>query len=80
MRRRNVANLPPSTAEGKAAKGGTMLDQLQVTLNPTGELPVLCCSAVTGDISGFPQLPAETSYQFDMYIDWSLYFLERLEE
>ncbi|XP_075869628.1 utrophin isoform X3 [Nelusetta ayraudi] len=29
MRRRNVANLPPSTADGKAAKGGTMLDQLQ---------------------------------------------------
>lgn len=36
MRRRNVANLPPSTADGKAARGGTMLDQLQVTLTPTG--------------------------------------------
>uniref|UniRef100_A0A3Q3G3A5 Utrophin n=1 Tax=Labrus bergylta TaxID=56723 RepID=A0A3Q3G3A5_9LABR len=29
MRRRNVANLPPSTGDSKAAKGGTMLDQLQ---------------------------------------------------
>uniref|UniRef100_A0A3Q3XEN2 Calponin-homology (CH) domain-containing protein n=1 Tax=Mola mola TaxID=94237 RepID=A0A3Q3XEN2_MOLML len=29
MRRKNVANLPPSTAESKAARGGTMLDQLQ---------------------------------------------------
>ncbi|XP_067339079.1 utrophin isoform X3 [Channa argus] len=29
MRRRNVANLPPSAADGKAARGGTMLDQLQ---------------------------------------------------
>nr|XP_046228897.1 dystrophin isoform X2 [Scatophagus argus] len=29
MRRRNVANLPPPTADGKAARGGTMLDQLQ---------------------------------------------------
>ncbi|XP_077408097.1 utrophin isoform X3 [Vanacampus margaritifer] len=29
MRRRNVANLPPPVADGKAAKGGTMLDQLQ---------------------------------------------------
>ncbi|XP_054616989.1 utrophin isoform X8 [Dunckerocampus dactyliophorus] len=29
MRRRNVANLPPPAADGKAAKGGTMLDQLQ---------------------------------------------------
>lgn len=29
MRRRNVANLPPATADGKAARGGTMLDQLQ---------------------------------------------------
>lgn len=37
MRRKNVANLPPSTAESKAARGGTMLDQLQVTLTPTGE-------------------------------------------
>lgn len=42
MRRRNVANLPPSTADGKVAKGGTMLDQLQVTLTPTGELQVFC--------------------------------------
>lgn len=41
MRRRNVANLPPSTADGKAAKGGTMLDQLQVTLTPAGEIQVL---------------------------------------
>lgn len=37
MRRRNVANLPPPTTDGKAARGGTMLDQLQVTLTPTGE-------------------------------------------
>lgn len=37
MRRRNVANLPPTTTDGKAARGGTMLDQLQVTLTPTGE-------------------------------------------
>lgn len=37
MRRRNVANLPPPTADGKAARGGTMLDHLQVTLTPTGE-------------------------------------------
>ncbi|XP_041661475.1 utrophin isoform X3 [Cheilinus undulatus] len=29
MRRRNVANLPPPTSDGKAARGGTMLDQLQ---------------------------------------------------
>ncbi|XP_034555010.1 dystrophin isoform X2 [Notolabrus celidotus] len=29
MRRRNVANLPPPTGDGKAARGGTMLDQLQ---------------------------------------------------
>ncbi|XP_061603064.1 utrophin isoform X1 [Cololabis saira] len=29
MRRRNVVNLPPPTADGKAARGGTMLDQLQ---------------------------------------------------
>lgn len=37
MRRRNVANLPPPTTDGKAARGGTMLDQLQVTLTPTGQ-------------------------------------------
>ncbi|XP_057678850.1 dystrophin isoform X3 [Corythoichthys intestinalis] len=29
MRRRNVANLPPPATDGKGAKGGTMLDQLQ---------------------------------------------------
>uniref|UniRef100_A0A8C4GNL2 Utrophin n=1 Tax=Dicentrarchus labrax TaxID=13489 RepID=A0A8C4GNL2_DICLA len=29
MRRRNVANLPPPTSDGKTARGGTMLDQLQ---------------------------------------------------
>ncbi|XP_068198088.1 utrophin isoform X3 [Antennarius striatus] len=29
MRRRNVANLPPPTSDGKAARGGTMLDLLQ---------------------------------------------------
>nr|XP_061785642.1 dystrophin-like isoform X2 [Nerophis lumbriciformis] len=29
MRRGNVANLPPPAADGKAAKGGTMLEQLQ---------------------------------------------------
>ncbi|XP_061667826.1 utrophin isoform X3 [Syngnathoides biaculeatus] len=29
MRRRNVANLPLPATDGKAAKGGTMLDQLQ---------------------------------------------------
>ncbi|XP_023135600.2 dystrophin isoform X5 [Amphiprion ocellaris] len=29
MRRRNVANLPSPTTDGKAARGGTMLDQLQ---------------------------------------------------
>nr|XP_033503851.1 dystrophin isoform X5 [Epinephelus lanceolatus] len=29
MRKRNVANLPPPTTDGKAARGGTMLDQLQ---------------------------------------------------
>ncbi|KAM4713319.1 utrophin isoform 5-T5 [Anableps anableps] len=29
MKRRNVTNLPPPTAEGKAARGGTMLEQLQ---------------------------------------------------
>uniref|UniRef100_A0A3B4ZHV6 Utrophin n=1 Tax=Stegastes partitus TaxID=144197 RepID=A0A3B4ZHV6_9TELE len=29
MRRRNVANLPPPTTDGKAGRGGTMLDQLQ---------------------------------------------------
>ncbi|XP_078146088.1 utrophin isoform X3 [Centroberyx gerrardi] len=29
MRRRNVANLPPATTDGKAVRGGTMLDQLQ---------------------------------------------------
>ncbi|XP_074541744.1 utrophin [Halichoeres trimaculatus] len=29
MRRRNVANMPSSTGDGKAARGGTMLDQLQ---------------------------------------------------
>lgn len=37
MRRRNVANLPPPSAEGKAARGGTMLDHLQVTLTAAGE-------------------------------------------
>lgn len=37
MRRRNVANLPPPTTDGKAARGGTMLDQLQVTVTPTGK-------------------------------------------
>lgn len=45
MRRRNVANLPPPTTDGKAARGGTMLDQLQVTLTPAGdplELPTGC--------------------------------------
>uniref|UniRef100_A0A8C5I3D6 Utrophin n=1 Tax=Gouania willdenowi TaxID=441366 RepID=A0A8C5I3D6_GOUWI len=31
MRRRNVLNLPPPPSEGKAPRGGTMLDQLQVT-------------------------------------------------
>lgn len=41
MRRRNVANMPPSTTDGKAARGGTMLDQLQVTVTPTGENYVL---------------------------------------
>ncbi|XP_056150942.1 dystrophin isoform X3 [Lampris incognitus] len=29
MRRRNVANLPPASGDAKAARGGTMLDQLQ---------------------------------------------------
>ncbi|XP_024863232.1 utrophin isoform X2 [Kryptolebias marmoratus] len=29
MKRRNVVNLPPPTSEGKAGRGGTMLDQLQ---------------------------------------------------
>ncbi|XP_037606999.1 dystrophin isoform X1 [Sebastes umbrosus] len=29
MRKRNVANLPPPTTDGKAARSGTMLDQLQ---------------------------------------------------
>ncbi|XP_041832153.1 utrophin isoform X2 [Melanotaenia boesemani] len=29
MRRRNVVNLPPPTTDGKGARGGTMLDQLQ---------------------------------------------------
>ncbi|KAM4529492.1 utrophin isoform 3-T3 [Fundulus diaphanus] len=29
MKRRNVTNLPPPTAEGKSARGGTILDQLQ---------------------------------------------------
>uniref|UniRef100_A0A8D0DEC6 Utrophin n=1 Tax=Sander lucioperca TaxID=283035 RepID=A0A8D0DEC6_SANLU len=29
MRKRNVANLPPPSPDGKAARGGTMLDQLQ---------------------------------------------------
>ncbi|XP_028294918.1 utrophin isoform X3 [Gouania willdenowi] len=29
MRRRNVLNLPPPPSEGKAPRGGTMLDQLQ---------------------------------------------------
>ncbi len=37
MRRRNVANLPPPTTDGKAARGGTMLDHLQVILTPIGE-------------------------------------------
>lgn len=37
MRKRNVANLPPPSPDGKAARGGTMLDQLQVTLTPAGE-------------------------------------------
>lgn len=32
-----MANLPPPTTDGKAARGGSMLDQLQVTLTPTGE-------------------------------------------
>ncbi|XP_047429770.1 dystrophin isoform X4 [Mugil cephalus] len=29
MRRRNVVNLPPPSTDGKAARGGTMLEQLQ---------------------------------------------------
>ncbi|CAL1586531.1 unnamed protein product [Knipowitschia caucasica] len=29
MRRRNVANLPPPSIDGKATRGGTLLDQLQ---------------------------------------------------
>ncbi|KAI4801672.1 hypothetical protein KUCAC02_019550 [Chaenocephalus aceratus] len=29
MRKRNVANMPPPSTDGKAARGGTMLDQLQ---------------------------------------------------
>ncbi|XP_037541797.1 dystrophin [Nematolebias whitei] len=29
LKRKNVVNLPPSTSEGKAGRGGTMLDQLQ---------------------------------------------------
>ncbi|XP_069370635.1 utrophin isoform X2 [Paralichthys olivaceus] len=29
MRRRNVSNLPPPSTDGKAARGGTMLDHLQ---------------------------------------------------
>lgn len=37
MKKRNVANLPPSTSDGKASRGGTMLDHLQVTATPTGE-------------------------------------------
>lgn len=37
MRRRNVANLPPPSTDGKAARGGTMLDQLQVTLTSAGQ-------------------------------------------
>lgn len=37
MKRKNVVNLPPSTSEGKAARGGTMLDQLQVTLPSIGQ-------------------------------------------
>lgn len=32
-----MANLPPPTTDGKAARGGSMLDQLQVTLTPAGE-------------------------------------------
>lgn len=49
MKRRNVTNLPPPSAEGKAARGGTMLDQLQVTLTPTGQCwelfvpPIIFC-------------------------------------
>ena len=30
MKRRNVANMPPAATEGKAARSGTMLEQLQV--------------------------------------------------
>lgn len=37
MRKRNVANLPPAATDGKAARGGTMLDHLQVTLTSTGK-------------------------------------------
>lgn len=33
--------MPPSTTDGKAARGGTMLDQLQVTVTPTGANEVL---------------------------------------
>lgn len=32
-----MANLPPSTSDGKASRGGTMLDHLQVTVTSTGE-------------------------------------------
>ncbi|KAJ3606664.1 hypothetical protein NHX12_026183, partial [Muraenolepis orangiensis] len=32
MKRRNVANMPPAPVDGKAARGGTMLDQLQYQL------------------------------------------------
>lgn len=36
MKKRNVT-LQSSTSEGKAARGGTTLDQLQVTLPPAGQ-------------------------------------------
>lgn len=32
-----MANLPPSASDGKASRGGTMLDHLQVTVTSTGE-------------------------------------------
>ena len=37
MRKRNVANVPPSTCDGKVLRGGTMLDHLQVTVTSTRE-------------------------------------------
>lgn len=48
-----MANLPPATADGRAVRGGTMLDHLQVTVTPTGEHVKLPKTKVTAIRSSY---------------------------